>query len=370
MSSFAVRTSGYTPNVCRDCERRSSAERRKKAYADVDKRTVIQQQNAAWRSNNSAKFTKARNNVVPNSARSKSVLDWERKFIDQNEIIAWVRSGGFLPSTERIESINYRLQRVIMQEPLPQLHVGLSYLDHVNPHRYDAITESKLSLRQAFMDDAEIIKVVKYILSTNRVPTKDLILRNLKFNVRMPSHFYPSAAVALVNSYSNGGDVIDPFVGWGGRLLGTLCSNAQSYCGTDTQQLSVLGAACIAQDFAYLSSVQSHVVCADFSEFLQQTDRRFDLLITSPPFFDTEDYGIGKSRGREWIAKVAKPLVDGTKRVLKPEGIAAIHVQDRPRVPVLSVIMASFLNAGFGLHAEHKYGRRPGQSILVFRRQG
>jgi hypothetical protein len=255
-----------------------------------------------------------------------------------------------------------------MQEPLPQLNVGLRYLDNVNPHRYDAQTEGKPSVRQAYLDDREVLRVIQYVLGTNRVPTCELLRRNLKFNAMMPSHFFPSAAVALINEYAPGGLVFDPFLGWGGRILGAMCSRARLFVGTDTQPLSVAGANRVSLDFGGLSLVSASCECRNFSDFARTTGEKFNLILSSPPFFDTENYGSAGLKGRDWIASIAQPLVAAAERVLFPGGVAAIHAQDRPKMAVMSILVACFLGAGFEIYREHKYGKKPGQSVLVFKK--
>jgi len=376
---FATRSSGYVPNVCRSCERRHAAIHRKSAYADVSRRAEIQKQNAAWRSKNSSELASRAKDRYRTPQHRDAVLrnvpdelkSWAEKFSNTKEILSFIRKDGFLPESESVQAIFKRLEGISVRDPLPQLQVGLSYLDNVNPHRYDSFTEGKSSLSQAFNDDKAVIEVVNYILKSGREPTRDLVLRNLKFNVMMPSHFFPSAAAAIVNEFARGGAVADPFLGWGGRILGFMCSSAKSFVGTDLSELSVSGARRISEDFSSMSPASAACTRADFSDFFGSTSDRFDLILASPPFFDSENYGAGvsKSRGRDWVSGVAKPLVDGAVRTLAPSGVVAIHAQDRPKTAVLSIVLACFLGAGFEVFCEYKYGKRPGQAVLVFKRR-
>ena len=379
---FNIRSSGYVPNLCSKCERAEAARRRREAYANSEKRDRIRAQNASWRSKNAAELTaeakvKHGNMDKTERRRRRDVIlanvprvadDWAKQFSNTADIVKWARSGNFLPDTEPIDAIFKRLSHVEMRDPLPQLNVGLKYLDNINPQRYDAHTKGKMSVRQAYADDSEIIRIIKYILGTNRVPTHELLMRNLKFNAIMPSHFFPSAAVALINEYATGGDVFDPFLGWGGRILGAVCSRARSFSGTDTQKMSVLGSDRIGLDFGCMSSVKTSMACCDFSDFMRTTCAKFDMILSSPPFFDTEDYGSEGIRGRDWVSLIAKPLVSGAERLLSENGVMAIHAQDRPKMAVLSILLACFLGAGFEIVREYKYGKKPGQSILIFKK--
>ena len=373
-SSFATRASGYTPNVCRECERRASAVRRRQAYQG-DAQERIRDQNAAWRAKNASELARKARERYSDCPRDKILRavpleaeSWARKFGSTKDILSWAREGGYLPEPDLIQDILKRLATVSIRDPLPQLPIGLSYLDTVNSHRFMASTEGQASLHDAFYDDNAMIKVIQYILGTKREPTRELILRNLKFNIMAPAHFFPSAATALINEYAPGGLVMDPFLGWGGRVLGAMCSKAAEFFGSDLQQLSVDGAVRVASDFAILSKVSASCVCDSFASVLEQTDKRFDLILASPPFFDTENYGVEASKGCDWVVRIAKPLVSGAAKTLTSTGAVAVHAQDRPKMAVLSVLLACFLGAGFEVASEHKYGKRAGQKVLVFRK--
>ena len=106
-----------------------------------------------------------------------------------------------------------------------------------------------------------------------------------------------------------------------------------------------------------------------FRDYVKTTSSKFDLVIASPPFLDTEDYGNdGILTLRNWVTSIVIPLSECGSRILKPRGIFAVHGQDRPNVPVLSSILAGFSGHGFRLINEFKYGKREGQAVLIFRK--
>jgi hypothetical protein len=102
---------------------------------------------------------------------------------------------------------------------------------------------------------------------------------------------------------------------------------------------------------------------------MASTDRRFDLILASPPFLDTEDYGDGKDRTlRQWSSELVVPLAKLSRRVLSDFGMIATHGQDRPSMPVSSMLYTAFSCAGFILKHEYKYGKKPGQSVMLWTR--
>lgn len=350
-TDFFVRKSGFSPHLCRACERESARAARKRRYTTPDGRAAIARSNAAWR--------KPTAPVVP----SKPKIELP----PEEEIFAAVRLGGLIPELkETPESIYAGLSPLKMAEPLPQNLIGLNYLDNVFPHRFDACTAGLLSFNGALASDNEIRKVIKYLVNDGRYPTRKAVLRNLQFNVNTPAHFFASAATAVLNEHGKGKSVYDPFIGWGGRTLGAFCAEVKSIIGTDTQQLSVDGANRIARDFSHVSQTVGEFKCQDSIEFMRTTDQRFDLIFTSPPFGWSEDYGEGVQSYRHWTESILIPLGQESKRIIRPGGIVAIHGQDRKSLPVLSMILGTFMSSGFKLISESRYGKRENQKILIF----
>ena len=286
------------------------------------------------------------------------------------DLLRSIRAVGYLNEPEDLIHVVDRLSQMTAdREMLPQPRVGISYLDHRFPHRFRANIPNVRSFAESWDDDLDLLKVVAYLVADGRTPTSKAVATNVKFNSFLPSHFYPSAAAALVNTYAPGGHVVDPFLGWGGRTLGALCAGAVSVCGTDLQAESVDGCGRLVREYSSIRSVDSEFLNADFASYLSSTSRRFDLLMTSPPFMATEDYGVeGHSDVRAWSERIVQPLVRGALRVLKPSGHVAFHGQDRRNMPVLTTLLTAFSVAGFEKISEYRYGKTVGQSVVVMRR--
>jgi len=284
------------------------------------------------------------------------------------ELTTKIRSWPLGSEPEQLDSVLRELGMCIpSNNSLPQLPIGLGLLDNIFTNRFSSNASGKRSLSDAYSDDKFLLKIAAYIISSGRLISKSLFYRNAAFLNKAPSHFFPSAATALVKKYASGGDVIDPFLGWGGRTLGALCGGAMSICGTDLQPDSIDGCRRLVDDYAKIRMVDSEFLNQDFATYLQNTERRFDLLMTSPPFMATEDYGVkGHPDVRSWSEQIVQPLVRGALRVVKSGGHVALHGQDRRNMPVLTTIMTAFMTAGFEKVAEYRYGKTSGQSVVVF----
>lgn len=114
---------------------------------------------------------------------------------------------------------------------------------------------------------------------------------------RMPLDFPASLSKELINEFCiEGGAVLDPCSGWGGRLVGFLASCASTYEGVDASPLQVEGDLKIFETFKDCTKEEKSVkiTCSPFEKY-ETGKERFDFALTSPPYFDTEEY-IGGGR--------------------------------------------------------------------------
>lgn len=158
---------------------------------------------------------------------------------------------------------------------------------------------------------------------------------------KMPMDFPASLARDLINEFSDGGKVLDPCAGWGGRLVGFLASDATEYDGTDASPYQCDGDRLIYDTFQDVTQGQKQVSIT-CSPFEKRTLRNayFDMAITSPPYFDTEKY-IGGEQSREtsanyeqWRDTFYRTLIEKTFAALKVGGIFCLQVGSQ-RYPLL-----------------------------------
>lgn len=159
---------------------------------------------------------------------------------------------------------------------------------------------------------------------------------------KMPMDFPASLARDLINEFSDGGKVLDPCVGWGGRLVGFLASDATEYDGTDASPYQCEGDKLIYDTFQDVTQGEKQVSIT-CSPFEKRTLRNayFDMAITSPPYFDTEKY-IGGEQSREtssnyeqWRDTFYRVLIEKTFAALKVGGIFCLQVGSQ-RYPLLN----------------------------------
>jgi len=141
------------------------------------------------------------------------------------------------------------------------------------------------------------------------------------------SIFKPWVARGVYDKYlPSGGVIVDPCMGWGGRLLGTIDAKYQ-YLGSDLNQ-NVIDSHVNLRKFVgarFLSEPQFSVADATVCDFPDG-----DLLLTSPPYDDTEHYfGIDSSK------TLTKPIVENI--LSKFRGMVALNLPKRQEEMCLGV---------------------------------
>ena len=207
------------------------------------------------------------------------------------------------------------------------------YMDHVR-----RIT--RLSAGDVFQDDELFREAIRVQIRHGRRLTPAGIrsaLTEISKSSQI-SNFRPTAACALYRHFG-ATRILDFCAGWGGRMLGALAAGAH-YTGIDANHrtivsneaaLSELGTA---NNSSYNSDVRLiHGASEDvFAGGLLREDR-FDLVFTSPPYFNLEHYAYDDKQSfiryrtyDEWLEKFIKACLVGSKRHLVSGGIMALNV--------------------------------------------
>jgi hypothetical protein len=182
-------------------------------------------------------------------------------------------------------------------------------------HRLEARYQGQLSVAEAFADAKALRRAIQFQLSHGDPVTPRRIVRALTALHRSPLNFPPVLARWLVDVYApDGGSVFDPCSGFGGRLLGALASVRNvRYIGRDIEQRNVDGNWALARMLGAADRV-------DQQRGALEDDAAWpcaDLVLTSPPYYDREDYGAAASASltryscySEWSEKFLRRLVD------------------------------------------------------------
>lgn len=125
------------------------------------------------------------------------------------------------------------------------------------------------------------------------------------------------------------GHVMDPFAGWGDRLIGCLASNkVLSYTGTDTNKYMRTPYDRIMEKFD--NTHKATVYIMDFMEFSPEVAQtKYDIIFTSPPFFDFEGYAELKLTSptyESWLTQWMLPAMIKMIDLLSDDGKLMLYV--------------------------------------------
>lgn len=170
---------------------------------------------------------------------------------------------------------------------------GQKLCQHFFPYRFEATYESLPSLNRGWYDPKWVRKAIRFQKSVGDPVLPMNVHRALRAILRCPTNFRPALAKAIVQEYCpEGGLVLDPCAGYGGRVTGTLAAR-RKYYGVDPhpQAGSAYGRLReVIGDFQFEN-------CSFEEASLKGVEA--DLVFTSPPYYSKERYS--DDVGQSWV---------------------------------------------------------------------
>ena len=189
----------------------------------------------------------------------------------------------------------------IIRKYMPHIH---EVEDHKGNNILKLWTEEKLK------------KAFKSLDKPNRTVSSQFteIKRAIKFNpVTIYSPIMSKTLIQLLDCKT----IFDPCIGWGGRMIGTTCLGDDfHYTGCEPFTKTFLGLEKMANDLEINHQVKLyHSPVEDILPELE--DQRFDMCLTSPPYYDLEVYSHEDSQSiqkfksyDEWLNEFIKPIIE------------------------------------------------------------
>ena len=142
------------------------------------------------------------------------------------------------------------------------------------------------------------------------------------------SIFKPSLAVEVYYNFKPN-CILDFTMGWGGRLVGACALDIHKYIGIDLNKrlekpynemknkLIELGTK------TEIQLIFKDALKVDYSKF------KYDMVFTSPPYFNIEIYNGTKKRNKEdWINNFYNPIFEKTYKHLQKGGVYILNVPE------------------------------------------
>lgn len=159
-----------------------------------------------------------------------------------------------------------------------------------------------------------------------------------KYKYKIATTFSPVYARAIYE-YFNAKIVLDPSAGWGDRMVGAFYAGVTEYIGFDPNRdlregyikiMELLGVSLKeSTENSLIFSNNYKIYSLPFEVGYKELPKNyFDLVFTSPPFFDYEIYNPNNPTYKDWIKEFYTPLVVESVSALKPKGNLALYIGD------------------------------------------
>jgi hypothetical protein len=207
---------------------------------------------------------------------------------------------------------------------------GHKLLDYHMPHFWK-VSNSKGKSVQSMMTYDNLYKAIILNTQMHSTPYKSEIRRTLVMSGGLSSVTKYRAGLSkfIVKRY-NASSVLDPCIGWGGRMIGSLSANA-TYTGCETDFNTFKGLQNILIDIERQADIH-HKPAETFLPTLR--DCFVDMILTSPPYYTLELYTDGEQSVKNniswesWVTNWLKPVIIECLRCLKHDGKSCWSVKN------------------------------------------
>ena len=233
---------------------------------------------------------------------------------------------------------------------------GHKLLDHHMPHFWDVTNYKGKSVRALFtqelLEKALITNICMHSTPYRSEIRRMLIMTGGLGNVTK----YRTVTAKSIVKFYDAKKVLDPCIGWGGRMLGALAAGAE-YVGCEPDPKTVAGLRGILDDLP--SDVKQRAkIIAQPAELGLDGVGVFDMVLTSPPYFNLEVYTGGDQSTNKyktwemWTENWLKAVILKGLASLKEGGVSCWSVKNfktDKAYPLADVVKEIHKKAGWNL---------------------
>lgn len=300
-------------------------------------------------------------------------LNWKLIFNNSDECFKFLTKTGFIPLKWEKDKLLFALNNMFKAKGDDQLNANyqnakvVDFMRHFNDHYWSSTHKHYNTIKMAFEPGNRV--VLRSAVDTlwekksnvNIYNLVRLINRHYK-DFMLVSMFKPWVAKYVYDKLlPDGGIVIDPCIGWGGRFLGTLDSNIE-YIGFDLNPLAVESIKEMREFIGSRVEFEPEFSVADASTKVWP---KGDLLFTSPPYDDTEFY-----HGLEAQCNDTTPIYEN---IFTFDGIVALNVPLRHQDKCVKIAKeyGYMLQDAYKMRTNNFIARTTSyEPILIFKREG
>lgn len=236
------------------------------------------------------------NNILPELARQLSTVNFHYSYTEEELKQDWKKLQRYT-NTEFVTA--------------SQTRPGMKLCEHFFPNFFD-IVNSKGEGFKTYWNEIDLQKVLKWNRQSHSTPYLSELRRGISFCFGLTKNtMYRPHLTKMICDFYKVNTLLDPCCGWGGRMLGTVASGAH-YIGFEPNTETYKNLIELAEFLKITDKVTIFNTGAENSKF----DFEYDLVLTSPPYFNLEIYSEEKTQSenqysnyKDWFDKWLTPVV-------------------------------------------------------------
>ena len=212
---------------------------------------------------------------------------------------------------------------------------GHVLIDYHMPHFWSVSNWKGVSVLDLACDSTIMYKALWANLRMHSTPYISEIRRShcMVGGLSNVTKYRAPLAKAIVKGFG-AKSVLDPCAGWGGRMLGALAAEA-SYTGYEPCSKTVEGLKGILADLPKDVSEKCKIINHPAEIGLLENNVYYDLILTSPPYFNLESYSNEDTQSMKkyntwdkWLTEWLDPIINMSLNCLKEDGTSCWSVKN------------------------------------------
>lgn len=249
----------------------------------------------------------------------------------QFDISSMVTNGEWFSKS----TFNYPIENTIIGTP----NTGNKASDYFQQeNRYDTELENSPSQIRVWNTPSMVRTLINAFYTMKYTEINKSIVRGaLSLRKGVASQFKPSVAKWVYDTYK-AKTVLDTSMGWGDRLCGFFASNAEHYVGIDPNDVLHKGYSKQADYYNMLlennKKYNFYPECSEDID-LSKYNNYFDLMFTSPPYFNREKYTKSDKQSwvrwnniEDWVEHFLLKMINNITPTIKSGGRLIINISD------------------------------------------
>lgn len=194
---------------------------------------------------------------------------------------------------------------------------GMKILEYFMPNFYDIKDSKGSSFNDKWSNVDNLVKILRWNVNSHSTPYISELKRGIYLCCSQAKNtmYRPTIAKMIVDEYAENKQVLDPCVGWGGRMIGTVAAGCH-YTGFEPNTETFNNLKKIVD---FLSISDKVTLYNDVAENIHKYDSIKDvsLILTSPPYYNLEIYCDEKTQSykpnqtyEEWKNDFLKNIIE------------------------------------------------------------